>query len=203
MKFLSILVFLGLLSEVEARTIPCQELVVLQQGCQTSTPVKDILVPGRKALGVAPMRLNQDALLDLVVQGDGGTGGHMVYVFFQESPGVYTLKGSGFAHSVYLDLKKEIPSIIFQSKSGFCRQNFQRMDFERDHYEEKSTFIWHCVNESQADTKFQVEELKGIWTDERIKVGFQGDYSEVLSFMPGVALKFLQMNDKFQLIMQE
>jgi hypothetical protein len=203
MKSLSLLVFLSLLTKVEAKPIPCQDVVVFQRGCQTMTPVKDILVPGRKALGVAPIRLNQDTLLDLVVQGDGGTGGSMIYVFFQESAGVYTLKGSSFAHSIYLDLKKEVPSIIFQSKSGFCRQNFQRMDFERDGYEEKSTFIWHCVNEAQTETKFQVEELKGSWPDERIMVGFQGEYAEILSLMPGQPLKFLQMNEKFQLIMQE
>lgn len=203
MKLISLLILLSSMAGAEAKPIPCQDVVVFQRGCHTSTPVKDILVPGRKALGVAPLRLNQDALLDLVVQGDGGTGGSMIYVFFQESPGVYTLKGSSFAHSIYLDLKKEVPSIIFQSKSGFCRQNFQRMDFERDGYEEKSTFIWHCVNEAQADAKFRVEELKGQWPDERIKTGFQGDYPDILSFMPGEPLKFLQMNEKFQLIMQE
>lgn len=173
-------------------------------GCITKSPVKDVLIPGRKFLSVYPTKLNSDDLVDLVIEGDGGSGGNQVYVFFQETTGVYQLKGMSFAHTTYLEPRVDQPaSLIFVSQAGICNQHFERVDFENDHYEPKAEFNWKCVSETESKPKYKVELTRGTWSDPRIKDGYQGERVELFSMAPASQINFVQVDAKLRLKMKD
>ena len=174
------------------------------QGCLSKNPAKDLLIPGRTTAYVSPVKLNSDDLVDLIVQGDGGSGGSMIYVFFQEKNGDYTLKGTSFGYAVFVEAKKDAPaSLVVQSQSGICRQHFSRIDFENDQYVSKAGFLWKCINEAEIKTQFAVEELTGTWSDTRLTAGYKGELNEVRTLLPEMKIGFVEVDTKFRLIMKD
>lgn len=171
-----------------------------QDGCFSENPARDLLVPGRKTILVAPIDLNHDSLVDLVVQGDGGSGGNNIYIFFQDRIGGYILKGKSFGFAIHLENKKDAAaSLIVHSQTGICRQHFERLDFENEKYTLKASFLWKCQQESGSRAKYALDEMAGSWPDTRLKAGLQGERSDVLSLIPETQMGFVLVDENLKL----
>lgn len=202
--FFLLLVFTNISIASVSKTELCVNQIVPVEGCLSKNPAKDLLVPGRKSIFLSTLKLNHDELMDLVVQGDGGSGGSIIYIFFQDKNGEYVLKGKSFGFSVHVDYKSDVPSsLIVHSQVGVCRQHFERIDFENDHYVPKASFLWKCVQETEPKTKYAIDEMSGLWTEPRLKNGFKGERTDVYSLVPELQVGFVQVDAKFRLKMKD
>ncbi len=201
-KFIVLVLALANISiaSVPARPELCGKQIAPQDGCFSENPAQDLLVPARKTILVSPTDLNHDSLVDLVVQGDGGSGGNIIYIFFQDKNGGYILKGKSFGFSVHVESKPNTPdALIVHSQAGVCRQHFERMEFENDKYTSKASFLWKCQQETEPKPKYTVDELAGSWPDNRIKAGLLGERSDVLSYLPESQMGFVLVDEKLNL----